>query len=405
MIEATARVIRVGLLLAVTVGVALAQPPPATGDILIDRAPLVIDRPGRYLLARDLRTTGTAIVVKASQVRIDLQGFRIDGPAVADTTAHGISIHDQSDVTVRNGAISGFQYGVYAGGREAGLAAQDPAAPSRIVVEHVQLSRNTFRGVRIGARLATVRECLVTDTGGCTVYPNAYAMGIEIVGGGAVVDRNVVSETMPVGDGEGVGISLSAYTRAAVVQGNIVTNARNPAPGRTFGVWVSGPPGASDAIVRDNVMTGFSYAFGGREHIALHGNVAAYTSCDIEYYALGEPSAGGRFLVSGPPSTFPCPDDPWPAFLGALRLGPADAFKLGQLAYQGRRLPRSVPAGFFWTGLASLLGHREATRQLPIMLRCTVARIRPWIAAIPGGWGRDAILSWLPDCSTQTDAP
>jgi hypothetical protein len=48
---------------------------PATGEIVIDEAPFVCDRPGNYILTSDISTdSGTAISIKADNVVIDVNG-------------------------------------------------------------------------------------------------------------------------------------------------------------------------------------------------------------------------------------------------------------------------------------------------------------------------------------------
>jgi hypothetical protein len=70
--------------------------------------PVTITRPGSYVLAGNLQAPAnrTGIVVSASEVSIDLNGFRINGGG--GTAGRGIDSH-QRGLTVRNGTIRGFK--------------------------------------------------------------------------------------------------------------------------------------------------------------------------------------------------------------------------------------------------------------------------------------------------------
>jgi hypothetical protein len=90
--------------------------------------PITIDRPGSYRLTGNLTvpTATHGIVVTASDVTIDLNGFTIAGPITCTTTActpssgGGIGVLQNSPYTgivVRNGTVRGFQRGVFVNAR------------------------------------------------------------------------------------------------------------------------------------------------------------------------------------------------------------------------------------------------------------------------------------------------
>lgn len=67
-----------------------------------------ITQPGSYYLTGDIRPSGiNAITVAASNVTIDLNGFRIDGSA-AGVTGEGVLLQQVGNVVVKNGTITGF---------------------------------------------------------------------------------------------------------------------------------------------------------------------------------------------------------------------------------------------------------------------------------------------------------
>jgi hypothetical protein len=85
---------------------ALAQPTTIT-------ACQTISKPGSYVLSGNLSGYGDCLVITASFVTIDLQGFLITGQSAGT----GISASEPVDwITVRNGFISGFVTAVQLGG-------------------------------------------------------------------------------------------------------------------------------------------------------------------------------------------------------------------------------------------------------------------------------------------------
>jgi hypothetical protein len=77
----------------------------------IDSLPYVIQKPGRYVLVRSLRTdmtSGAAITIEADSVVIDLSGFGLTNTAGPGTEALGVYGLGRRDVTVRNGTMRGF---------------------------------------------------------------------------------------------------------------------------------------------------------------------------------------------------------------------------------------------------------------------------------------------------------
>jgi hypothetical protein len=74
------------------------------------KAQNVISKPGSYVLNKNITNTSKngqdSVAVTASNVTIDLQGFVIS--ATGSNTGAGINATGQTNVTVRNGIISGF---------------------------------------------------------------------------------------------------------------------------------------------------------------------------------------------------------------------------------------------------------------------------------------------------------
>ena len=74
----------------------------------ITSLPKTIDNPGFYYVAGNLTCpSGNGIIVNASDVTIDLMGFRLSG----NSTSHGIS-GSTNNVEVRNGTLSGWNHAI-----------------------------------------------------------------------------------------------------------------------------------------------------------------------------------------------------------------------------------------------------------------------------------------------------
>ena len=78
----------------------------------ISRIPYVITKPGKYRLTKNLALiTGTTagIVVKASHVVIDFNGYSLTATGLANIASNvAIDVQDADYVTIRNGTIVGF---------------------------------------------------------------------------------------------------------------------------------------------------------------------------------------------------------------------------------------------------------------------------------------------------------
>jgi hypothetical protein len=70
------------------------------------RRPTVIQHPGKYVLRSDIHAEDTAIIIRASQVTLDLDGHFIWGPG--GKKGVGIQVDGVSNVAVRKGTIGRF---------------------------------------------------------------------------------------------------------------------------------------------------------------------------------------------------------------------------------------------------------------------------------------------------------
>jgi len=114
------------LLAAGTLTLASAASSAADGVVLIDQStvmagggfPFKITEPGSYQLKGNLVVTAadSAITIGAGNVTLDLNGFSITGPGAGVGLSGVANLGALTAVSVRNGTISGFSYGINFGG-------------------------------------------------------------------------------------------------------------------------------------------------------------------------------------------------------------------------------------------------------------------------------------------------
>jgi len=263
---------------------------------VIDKLPYTITAPGNYKLEQSLSSDRNGIEILASNVTIDLNHNMLSGPTDGDNTGFGIFAFGQSDITIKNGQIRGFQYAVYLSGFS-DLAADSSSLQGRNhLVEDMQISLSTFRGIRVEGEGSVIINNTISDIGGDTTIDNAYAMGIETFGMHVLIKNNSLMEIRGQGTqdiGEGVGISLSRYGDGSIVEGNRVANrefeisSKSPAwktrSRSTYGIWVGGD-GIHDVVVSRNNIDNFKQGitFKRSEAGSIFGN--RVTNAFIPYY-------------------------------------------------------------------------------------------------------------------------
>jgi hypothetical protein len=136
-----------------------------SAQTIIGSLPYTITTSGTYLLNQSLTySSGSSIAirVKASDVIINLNGYSITNTFdQTKTTAIGIGACDVENVTIENGEIFGFQYGVYLNGPSSGTSFN-----SGHVVQGLRLAYCTFRGIFLeNANNCLVQNCLLSSIG------------------------------------------------------------------------------------------------------------------------------------------------------------------------------------------------------------------------------------------------
>ncbi|HLQ23027.1 MAG TPA: right-handed parallel beta-helix repeat-containing protein [Gemmatimonadales bacterium] len=230
--------------------------------------PYVISQQGSYCLVRNLSTaitSGDAISIAASDVSLDLRGFKVGGgTAGPGSQAVGIHAVDRRNVTVANGNVRGFGQAVFLEDTSPGLSAAGPYRVERILADG-----NTSIGIHVQGRSGLVRHNQVVETTGTGGGPGANSYGIRVEGPLARVLDNEVSGTASAG-----GTAYSAAVsggRGAVVDRNRISAAPG---GASVGIFLSS---TLDALVTGNriIGTGTGLSFSGSSSGRYRDNVTA----------------------------------------------------------------------------------------------------------------------------------
>ena len=141
--------------------------------------PTTINTSGIYCLKSN-RSVGagpietSAIEINASNVVLDLGGFRLRGTAEIRLGQRGITCDNCSQVVVRNGVVQGFEFGI-------SLCTSNTCKGN--VVENIQAFRNSVFGISVGGHGGIARHNTIIDTIG-TIGPSGVAIGIQLIGTG-----------------------------------------------------------------------------------------------------------------------------------------------------------------------------------------------------------------------------
>ena len=212
----------------------------------ITTLPTVITVQGIYCFTGDLATSmssGFAIAIQTNNVTIDLNGWKLGGLAAGTgTQTIGIYAYQRKNITIRNGIIRGFKYGIQ-------LVDNFPYTTSQgHLIEDIRADKNTTRGIEVRGRGNIVRRNQVVDTGG----PN-YTYGITLSGPGARALNNDISGTAASAAAWGYGLYFYAAD-GAVAEGNRIDDV-STGTGIANGLYINNSDGV---VVQDNRIIGLS---------------------------------------------------------------------------------------------------------------------------------------------------
>ena len=236
----------------------------------ISSVPFVISEAGVYCLKSNLGWSsygGNAISIEADNVVVDLAGWTLDGEGAGPLNgAIGIYAEKRKNITIRNGTIRGFNYGIR-------LEELDPdfGDSARHLIEYIHAVNNIAAGIRAVGLDIVARHNRVTGTGDSD-YPSTV-VGLGIFGLGCRVLDNDVTDTS--GNTAIVAGIFMNSCEDAVISNNRVTivNNANQDTGTTYGIYASG----SNKIIEGNSIitadVGISTGIGGKLRDNLTFNV------------------------------------------------------------------------------------------------------------------------------------
>jgi parallel beta-helix repeat protein len=170
-------------LFSAVLGAAILWVDSSSGQTVINSAPYTISAAGNYVVGSNLTyssSTGGAIVIQHHHVTLDLGGHYIFNP-VASNSSVGIYVQNAENITIRNGIIVGFNYGVYfnyLGGTKLN---------SGNIVSDLKLSDNLDGIFLVGATVSKVTNNQITNSNG------VGGTGIYIAGGSNVAGGNIIN--------------------------------------------------------------------------------------------------------------------------------------------------------------------------------------------------------------------
>ena len=206
---------RLSILLSIALLTGAAAVPAQT---VINSVPYTINVSGKYILGGNVSTTNpnqNAIRITVANVDLDLNGFFVacSAPNTSSSLA-AIFVSDVGNVTIRNGTVAAYAYGISFGG----------SSNSRnYLVENVTISRVWLHGLYFASPApgSQVRNNSFSDIGGYTNATNAQTEAI-LSRGGVRIENNNISNVTGIGTSPGVGIS-AASTDFTI--GNTISNA------------------------------------------------------------------------------------------------------------------------------------------------------------------------------------
>jgi hypothetical protein len=203
--------------------------------------------------------SGALITISADNVVLDLNGATLDGTPRGNAFSYGIMAGGHSNITVRNGTIKGFNYGIWLSAPTGSV--NSPVRPSQgFLVENIRAIYNRTAGMNINGNDIEIRRNFIAHTGGSPdpgLSGNAW--GIIASGTGLRIVDNDVAYThvnTAFSGGETKGIWLAGGWDAVVVN-NRITEA-------TFGI-TGGP--INWGKYRDNITFNVSVPYTGGTNI------------------------------------------------------------------------------------------------------------------------------------------
>jgi len=182
----------------------------------ITALPFTITTSGNYYLPTNLTTSlpaGAAITIIASQVVLDLNGRTLSSSAGTSLANFGVLVANQQDVTIQNGDIDNFAYGVF-------LSPNSTDNNVKNVVDNIRFNNVTTAVMSVSGRSNWVKNCII-DGGDIGIYFFADL-------GGSRASNNII-QNQKAQEFPGTGIALiSASSGGVLFDNNLVSKGSNP---------------------------------------------------------------------------------------------------------------------------------------------------------------------------------
>lgn len=170
--------------------------------------------------------------------------------------AYGIYSLEHKNVTIKNGIVRGFWYGVVVDGNGPPFDGS-----SENVVEGIHAEENMAVGIYVRGKNNIVRNNLAQGSGGTTsgCFPDCDAYGLSIGGDAARVLNNDVIGVDAQGVQSGYGLFMRDSPNS-VVEGNRVSNVGSDS-GSAYGIYIGNffAADGSNQIVSDNRVSDAQY--------------------------------------------------------------------------------------------------------------------------------------------------
>ena len=191
----------------------------------ISSAPITISSGGSYYLTRNLTVPGgNAIVITASNVTLDLNGFTISSTADPALGTCMASLPARNGIVIRNGTIRGSV--VRSGSTYSGAGFQDAISMVSSVgvqVEKIHISGILSSGISLPTTNSHVKNCLVVTCGGTGIQAESVEECTVTDIGGVAINSKIATKCVganEVGTADGIAADIVTDCRGSCVAGS-----------------------------------------------------------------------------------------------------------------------------------------------------------------------------------------
>jgi len=213
---------------------------------VISSVPYVISYPGVYCFSKTLDInlySGYAISIITSNVILDLNQFTLNNTSASSTNyAIGIKIANRKNVTIRNGKINNFGYGIRLYGSN--------TYSKWNTIKNMTLFRSGSVGIYAGGYGNKIINNQIIKTGNSSPY-RTFTASIYTYGRASHVANNHISNVFTTGSHKAYGLYSSSQN--SVFKNNQISNVTSTT-GMTYGAYMTGTN--SRSIISNNIIGG-----------------------------------------------------------------------------------------------------------------------------------------------------